>query len=113
MHVQTSKLSQEDLDEIVLEYRIPADLNPILPPEGMTMNKLPDNKIGIYVHQLKLGGVRIPFSTFLLAVILYFKVHLSQLVPIGLNRVTLFELCCYSLDVRPTVPLFRVFLMFM
>lgn len=39
----------------------------------------------------------------------YFRVLISQLVPIGLNRVTLFEVRCYRLNVVPTVPLFRVF----
>jgi hypothetical protein len=81
----------------------------MVPPDGFTMNELSESKIGIYVQQVKLGGVRIPFSSFLLAVIGYFRVHISQLVPIGLNRVTLFEVRCYSLDVVPTVPLFRVF----
>ena len=109
MHIQVSKLSQDTLDDLIIEFGIPRDLNPILPPSGLTMDRLPENKIGIYVHQLKIGGVRVPFSTFLLSVIDYFRVHISQLIPIGLNRVTLFELRCYSLNVNPTVPLFRVF----
>ena len=109
MHVHTSKLSQHTLDRLCTEYGIPADLHPMVPPDGLTMNELPESKIGIYVHQVKLGGVRVPFSSFLLAVIGYFRVHISQLVPIGLNRVTLFEVRCYSLNVVPTVPLFRVF----
>lgn len=109
MHVHTSKLSQHTLDKLCTEYGIPTDLHPMVPPDGFTMNELPESKIGIYVQQVKLGGVRVPFSSFLLAVIGYFRVHISQLVPIGLNRVTLFEVRCYSLDVVPTVPLFRVF----
>ena len=109
MHLHTSKLSQHTLDKLCTEYGIPTDLHPMVPPDGFTMNELPESKIGIYVQQVKLGGVRIPFSSFLLAVIGHFRVHISQLVPIGLNRVTLFEVRCYSLDVVPTVPLFRVF----
>lgn len=109
MHVHTSKLSQHTLDKFCTEYGIPLDLHPMVPPDGFTMKDLPDSKIGIYVQQVKLGGIRIPFSSFLLRVIGHFRVHISQLVPIGLNRVTLFEVRCYSLDVVPTVPLFRVF----
>lgn len=109
MHLHTSKLSQHTLDKFCVEYGIPIDLHPMVPPDGFTMNELPESKIGIYIQQVKLGGVRIPFSSFLLAVIGHFRVHISQLVPIGLNRVTLFEVRCYSLDVVPTVPLFRVF----
>ena len=109
MHVHTSKMSQHTLDELVAEFGIPADLNPMLPPPDMTMNELKNDKIGVYVQQIRLGGVRIPFSTFFLAVIKYFKVHFSQIVPIGVNRVTLFEVRCYSLGVTPSVLLFRVF----
>ena len=109
MHVHTSHMSQSDLDAIILTYNIPADLHPILPDPNMTMDRLPSDKIGIYTQQLDLGGARIPFSRFLLQVIKHFKIHFSQIVPIGLNRVTLFEIRCYSLDERPTVSLFRVF----
>ena len=91
MAEHTSRLSQEDLDGIIRNYRIPLDLHPRLPDPGMTMDKLPENVIGIYPQQLETGGVRIPFSSFLLSVIRYFRVHFSQLVPIGLMRVTLFE----------------------
>jgi hypothetical protein len=66
MHVHTSKLSQHTLDKFCIEYCIPIDLHPMVPPDGFTMNDLPDSKIGIYVQQVKLGGIRIPFSSFLL-----------------------------------------------
>nr|GFB38559.1 hypothetical protein [Tanacetum cinerariifolium] len=49
------------------------------------------------------------FSSFFLAVIKHFEVHVSQLVPMGVNRMTLFEIRCLSLDVWPTISLFRVF----
>nr|GEV57188.1 hypothetical protein [Tanacetum cinerariifolium] len=42
------------------------------------MDKLSLNIIGIYVEQLEQGGLRIPFSTFFLAVIKHFRVHVSQ-----------------------------------
>ena len=77
--------------------------------QSTRINKLPRDKIGIYTRQLDIGGIQIPFSRFLLALIKHFKVHISQLVPIGLNRVTLFEVRCYSLNCQPTVTLFRVF----
>ena len=109
MHVHTSKLSQQELDDIIVTYNIPAELHPILPDPNLTMNELPADKIGIYTLQLDIGGIRVPFSKFLLTVIKHFKVHISQLVPIGLNRVTLFEVRCYSLDSQPTVSLFLVF----
>ncbi|GJU64331.1 hypothetical protein Tco_1246166 [Tanacetum coccineum] len=52
----------------------------------MTMNKLPLRYIGLYIEQFEQGGLRVPFSSFLLAVIRHFGVHVSQLVPMGVNR---------------------------
>ena len=49
MHMHTSKLSQRDLDDIILEYGIPLDLHSMLPPSDMTMNELPSDNIGVYV----------------------------------------------------------------
>ena len=58
MHVHTSKLSQHSLDRLCLEYGIPANLHPMVPPDWFTMNELPESKIGIYMQQVKLGGLR-------------------------------------------------------
>ncbi|GJZ16651.1 hypothetical protein Tco_0552774 [Tanacetum coccineum] len=67
---------------LVKTYRIPLDLHPRLPDHGFTMDRLPADAIGIYFEFLWFFGVRVPFSTFLLSVLKYFKVHISQLVPL-------------------------------
>nr|GFA02250.1 hypothetical protein [Tanacetum cinerariifolium] len=86
MHIYTSELFTQELKEVVTEYCIPKDLYPRLPLSDFTMNKLPSKYIRISVEQLEQGGLRIPFSTFFLAVIRHFRVHVSQLVPMGVNR---------------------------
>ncbi|GJY45788.1 hypothetical protein Tco_0434851 [Tanacetum coccineum] len=55
------------------------------------MSELPDDAIGVYHHIFDFSGVRIPFSSFLLALIKHYKVHFSQLGPLGLNKVVTFE----------------------
>ncbi|GKA68891.1 hypothetical protein Tco_0768808 [Tanacetum coccineum] len=73
------------------------------------MDKLPEDMIGLYEQYFEFSGIRVPFSAFLLAVIKHFRVHISQLVPLGLNRLTMFELYYRSLGAIPSVNLFRVF----
>ncbi|GJS65902.1 hypothetical protein Tco_0680466 [Tanacetum coccineum] len=73
------------------------------------MSELSDDAIGVYHHIFDFSGVRIPFSLFLLALIKHCKVHFSQLGPLGLNKVVTFEVLCWSLQIEPTVTLFRVF----
>ncbi|GKG16869.1 hypothetical protein Tco_0361826, partial [Tanacetum coccineum] len=73
------------------------------------MSELPNDAIGIYHQMSDFSGVRIPFSSFFLAVIKHYRVHFSQLGPLGLNKVITFEVLCRSLQIEPTVTLFRVF----
>ncbi|GJY04455.1 hypothetical protein Tco_0370395 [Tanacetum coccineum] len=87
MHSYSSTMTAKDVKALALKHNIPLDL-----------------------HSVALTAeFRVPFSTLLLAVLDHFRVHISQLVPIGLTRMTLFELYCRSLHIVPSVNLFRVF----
>nr|GEX29453.1 transposase (putative), gypsy type [Tanacetum cinerariifolium] len=109
MHIYTSELTPEELEEAIKEYGISLDLHPQFPPSDLTMDKLPSAFIGIYVEQIEQGGLRIPLSTFFLAVIRHFGVHVSQLILIGVHKFIMFEICCRSLTVNVFVPMFHVF----
>ncbi|GKB85360.1 hypothetical protein Tco_0957632 [Tanacetum coccineum] len=102
-------LSKNDLKDLLKTYRIPLDLYPRFPDPDFTMDRLPADAIGIYSEFLWFSSVRVPFLTFLLSVLKYFKVHISQLVPLGLNKVVSFEVVCRDLNIVPTVTLFCVF----
>nr|GEU98033.1 hypothetical protein [Tanacetum cinerariifolium] len=47
MHVYTSVLISDVVKTLVAEYAIPLDLHPCIPPSGLTMNRLPADKIGL------------------------------------------------------------------
>ncbi|GKC35660.1 hypothetical protein Tco_1048044 [Tanacetum coccineum] len=100
-----------ELKTLIATYDIPLDLRPRLPDSNLRMINLlaGDTAIGIYYRIFDSSGVRIPFSSFLLAVLKYFKMHISQLVPLGLSKVITFEVLCRSLSIEHTVTLFRVF----
>ncbi|GJU18677.1 hypothetical protein Tco_1146643 [Tanacetum coccineum] len=109
MHSYSSTMTAKDVKALAFKHNIPLDLHPVALTAEWTMDKLPDDSIGLYEQHFEFSGVRVPFSTLLLAVLDHFRVHISQLVPIGLTRLTLFELYCRSLHVVPSVDLFRVF----
>nr|GEY35623.1 hypothetical protein [Tanacetum cinerariifolium] len=77
--------------------------------EDFMMFELPDDAIGIYHRMFDFSGFRIPFSSFLLALIKHYKVYFSQLGPLDLNKVITFEVLCRSLQIEPIVTLFRVY----
>ncbi|GKD36986.1 hypothetical protein Tco_1257193 [Tanacetum coccineum] len=96
MHLYRSSLNESHVRYLVKLYGIPKELHPRVVPEGMTMNTLPTGAIGLYAHHFQQGGLRVPFSSFFLKVIEHFCVHISQLVPLGVNRVTFLEMYCRS-----------------
>nr|GEZ98463.1 hypothetical protein [Tanacetum cinerariifolium] len=73
------------------------------------MFELLDDAIGVYHCIFDFFGVRIPFSSFLLALIKHYKVYFTQLGPLGLNKVITFEVLCRSLLYLGYQTLFRVF----
>ena len=109
IQLRPSTMDEGEVLAVVETFGIPKDLHPRVPPTDMTMDQLPEDAIGLYAEYFFDGGLTVPFSTFLLGVIKYFKVHLSQLVPLGMHRATLFEVYCRSMHIPPTTPLFRVF----
>ncbi|GKA87657.1 hypothetical protein Tco_0809421 [Tanacetum coccineum] len=109
MSLYTSNMAAKDVKSLALRHCIPLDLHPVAFTKEWTMDKLSDDMIGLYEQYFKFSGIRVPFSAFLLAVIKHFRVHISQLVPLGLNRLTMFELYCRSLGIVPSVNFFHVF----
>jgi hypothetical protein len=109
MHTYTSTMTEEEVRDVARLYGIPEDLHPRVPPEGMTMNKLPADAIGIYEQYLEFSVILVPFSTLLLQIIKYFRVHLSQWLSIGLTKAILFEIYCRSLGFPLSLTLFRLF----
>ncbi|GKC06918.1 hypothetical protein Tco_0998528, partial [Tanacetum coccineum] len=99
MDLYHSRLTQDDLNELIIKYKIPRDLHSRLPSEGFVMSELSDDAIFVYYSIFDFSGVRISFSSFLLSLIKHYKVYFSQLGPLGLNKVVTFEVLCRSLDV--------------
>ncbi|GKC12897.1 hypothetical protein Tco_1009679, partial [Tanacetum coccineum] len=97
MPLHTSDMTAKDVKSSALRHGIPLDLHPVALTKEWTMDKLPDDMIGLYEQYFEFSRIRVPFSAFLLVIIKYFCVHISQLVPLGLNRLTMFELYCRSL----------------
>nr|GEV26376.1 ribonuclease H-like domain-containing protein [Tanacetum cinerariifolium] len=73
-------LSKNDLKDLVKTYHIPLDLHPHLPDPEFTIDRLLADAIGIYFEFLWFSCVCVPFSTFLLSVLKYFKRLFTRLI---------------------------------
>ena len=104
-----SKMDQGAVDAFCQKYNIPGHLLPEAPGPCVTIRNAPAGKIGVYTRFFELGNFRIPLSSFLLSVLEYFQIHLSQLSVLAACRISHFEILCRVHGGVPTVPLFRKF----
>ncbi|KAJ0725337.1 hypothetical protein HanPI659440_Chr12g0457621 [Helianthus annuus] len=100
-----SVLTQRQLDKFVQEYRIPLDLNPVLPLKNEIICPFRQGKFPLYTRVCNFTNYRVPFSKFLIRVLRYFRVHLCQVNPFGLSRVNHFEISYwYTFAHRKGIP---------
>ncbi|GJW42235.1 hypothetical protein Tco_0071034 [Tanacetum coccineum] len=70
---------------------------------------MPTGKIRVYTRFFEFANFRLPLSTFLVDVLRYYRIHISQLSVIAAAKVSHFEIMCRVHDCEPTVGLFRCF----
>ncbi|GJW91834.1 hypothetical protein Tco_0169387 [Tanacetum coccineum] len=104
-----SIMTQEIIDSFCESFYIPAEVHPTAPGRDKTIAQFPASKVGVYTRIFNVYGYRIPFTNFFMAVLKYFRVHISQLLPFGAARVSHFEVLTRVLDLSPSVTVFRAF----
>ncbi|KAJ0704296.1 hypothetical protein HanPI659440_Chr14g0561131 [Helianthus annuus] len=109
MSESVSLLTQRQLNKFVREYNISLDLNPVLPSKDETIYPFRQGKFPLYTRVCNFANYRVPFSRFLIRVLHFFRVHISQVNPFGLSRVNHFEISCRALDQKPDLNVFRYF----
>ncbi|GJR64575.1 hypothetical protein Tco_0010640 [Tanacetum coccineum] len=104
-----SALTQRALQFFCETYHIPDEVHPQLPNPNQTIHEMPTGKIGVYTRFFEYANFRLPLSTFLVDVLRYYHIHISQLSVIGATKVSHFEVLCRVHGFEPTVGLFRCF----
>ncbi|KAM0027593.1 hypothetical protein Hdeb2414_s0019g00542021 [Helianthus debilis subsp. tardiflorus] len=112
MSESMSVLTQRQLDKFVRDYRIPMDLRLVLPSKEEPIYPFRQGKFPFYTRVCNFANYRLPFSRFLNRVLQFFRVHISQVNPFGLSRISHFELSCRAQDRRPDLNVFRYFYKF-
>ncbi|KAJ0779998.1 hypothetical protein HanPI659440_Chr06g0232721 [Helianthus annuus] len=103
-----SVLTVRDLESFVETYKIPERFSPTLLGPDDSAECTPD-RIVLYTLSFSSCGVRYPLSSFKVDLLRHFKVHFSQLHPLGFMRVVHFELSCVVVSGEPSIPLFCMF----
>ncbi|GJY50750.1 hypothetical protein Tco_0441597 [Tanacetum coccineum] len=101
-----SALTEKALQIFCQTYHIPNEVHPQLPNLDQTIHEMPTGKIGVYTRFFEYANFRLPFSTFFVDVLRYYRIHISQLSVIGEAKVSHFEVLCHAHGFEPTVGLF-------
>ncbi|GJX83442.1 gypsy type transposase [Tanacetum coccineum] len=104
-----SVLIQKGLDTLCQTFHIPDDVHLQLPSPNQTIHEMPTRKIGVYTRFFEYANFRLPLSTFLVNVLRYYRINLSQLSVIATAKVSHFEILCRVHGIEPTVGLFHCF----
>ncbi|KAJ0443834.1 hypothetical protein HanIR_Chr16g0825161 [Helianthus annuus] len=103
-----SVLTAKYLRSFVETFAIPEQFSPTLPDPDESAVFTPD-VIPLYTLAFSSCGVRYPLSSFKVDLLHHFRVHFSQLHPLGWMRVVHFELSCVAISGEPSIPLFCMF----
>ncbi|GJW64412.1 hypothetical protein Tco_0116296 [Tanacetum coccineum] len=104
--VKHSIMTREMVENFCNNYYIPDEVHPVAPGRDKTITQFPEGKVGVYTRFFDYCGYRIPFTKFFMAVLRYFRIHISQLSPFGAARISHFEVLTCVLDLAPSVTVF-------
>ncbi|GJR53737.1 hypothetical protein Tco_1404258 [Tanacetum coccineum] len=97
------------LDAFCHKFYIPECIHPQLLGPGKTIHESLVGKIGVYTRFFEYANFRLPLSRFLVDILEYFRINLSQLSVIAAAKISHFEILCRVCNIKPTVGLFRYF----
>ena len=104
-----SSITQHELTEFASDFYIPNALHPVVPDDDASIADFPVGKVGVYTRFFEFANQRVPLSLFLVDILNYYRIHISQLHCIGAAKITNFEVNCRLLGINPTINLFRAF----
>ncbi|GJS40336.1 hypothetical protein Tco_0565379 [Tanacetum coccineum] len=104
-----SIMTREMVESFCNSYYIPDEVHPTAPGRDRTITQFPEGKVGVYTRLFDYCGYRIPLTKFFVAILKYFRIHISQLSPFGAARISHFEVLTRVLDLGPSVAVFRAF----
>ncbi|GJT00161.1 gypsy type transposase [Tanacetum coccineum] len=98
-----SVLTESALDALCERFHIHDVVHPELPGRYDRIRNSPVGKIGVYSRFFDFANYRIPLSQFVVDILAYFQINLSQLSVIAAAKVSHFEILCRVHGFVPTV----------
>ncbi|GJU71400.1 hypothetical protein Tco_1262805 [Tanacetum coccineum] len=87
IYTVTSVITQRELDHHCYVFNILVGLRPEFPDPNAVIKDSPEGKISMYTRFIEFSNYRVPLSKFLLCILEYYQINLSQLSMIGAAKV--------------------------
>ncbi|KAM0061207.1 hypothetical protein Hdeb2414_s0004g00133271 [Helianthus debilis subsp. tardiflorus] len=101
--------TESALPMLLTNTQMPAEYGAMYPQEGDTAGDAPAGYVTMFADFFGDCNLRLPLTVFMVEVLEYYKLHISQLSPLGMIRVRNFESTFLGLGIEPIVGDFRRF----
>ncbi|MFS7963277.1 hypothetical protein Hanom_Chr08g00736231 [Helianthus anomalus] len=95
------KWGQTSFNNLLQDYNIRVEWNPVLPSKTDTTFPLKQGKITLFSDFFKFCNFRLPMTKFCKLVLDHYPLHISQLHPLELVKLRQFEFACIALGHIP------------
>ncbi|MFS8005647.1 hypothetical protein Hanom_Chr13g01239801 [Helianthus anomalus] len=96
-------------DRLMLDIQMPPEYGAFHPSEGDTGADAPAGYVTMWADFFGDCNLRLPLTVFVVEVLEWYKIHISQLSPLGMIRIRNFESTFRALGIEPAVGDFRRF----
>ncbi|KAL9997284.1 hypothetical protein Hdeb2414_s0639g00927871 [Helianthus debilis subsp. tardiflorus] len=103
------KWTKSAFETLLTHTQMPPEYGAMYPQEGDTAGDAPTGYVTMSADFFGDCNLRIPLTVFVVEVLEYYKLHISQLSPLGMIRVQNFEYTFRALGIEPSVGDFRRF----
>ncbi|KAJ0491470.1 hypothetical protein HanIR_Chr12g0564131 [Helianthus annuus] len=103
------KWPRSSFNRLILDVQMPPEDRALYPSEGDTGADAPAGYITMWANFFGDCNLRLPLTVFVVEVLEWYKIHISQLSPFGMIRIQNFESTFRALGIEPSVGDFRRF----
>ncbi|KAF5813625.1 hypothetical protein HanRHA438_Chr03g0112001 [Helianthus annuus] len=91
------------------KVKMPAEFGEIYPHDVDTVGDAPASYVTMFADFFEIRNLRLPLTIFMVELLEYYNIHISQLSPLGMVHARHFKYCFRSQNIEPLVEDFQRF----
>ncbi|KAJ0734485.1 hypothetical protein HanPI659440_Chr11g0420681 [Helianthus annuus] len=103
------KWPKASFEFLMKDIQMSPEYGAIHPQEGDTAADAPAGYVTLWADFLRVCNLRMPLTVFVIEVLEWYKLHISQVSPFGMIRICNFEYTFHAFGIEPTIGDFQRF----